>query len=463
MGASQFTVVKQQMELLLCYLEPLLPFTKCHMVDYFTKSLFSRYIPDTIQQELLQIGHKESFSLILNNAIDSRTSELKLFLDNMKNLTLYNCTNICLSTEQLFEKFQEMGCTDMCTFKLKAFMTTKKAHEVEVLSTVAAALKHIGKTTHVVDIGDGKGYLSSMLALYHEIPVLGIDSSEINTYGAEERAKKMQKKWHSITNSCTNHVISKKDIKIYNSLLYKQVTQFVKADLNVKQLISDTFLTNTMRLSLTGLHTCGDLSSTSIKIFNSNEYVKTLCNVGCCYHLLTEQFDDQNVTDTGFPLSNFLISRKFTLGRNSRMLAAQSLDRIIMKKETFNKIILYRAIVEVLLKKYNYSSTKTVGKIKKPCNNFLEYVNIALKKLNVEITITEEEINELYSVYQYKEDELNLFNLFRCLVAPVIESLILLDRLLFLLEQGHDRSYLVQLFNPVISPRCYGLISLKSN
>ena len=43
-------------------------------------------------------------------------------------------------------------------------------------------------------------------------------------------------------------------------------------------------------IMLTGLHTCGDLASTMLKLFVSNSDVKCLCSVGCCYHLLTEEF-----------------------------------------------------------------------------------------------------------------------------------------------------------------------------
>lgn len=461
MGVAQFNAVKQQMEKLLNHLEPLLPFINCHMVDYFTKKLFNRYISNAIQKELNVIGHKKAVDLILNDEIDNSTPELKQFVSNMKNLMLYNCKDICLNTEQLCEKLKQMGCMDISTFKLKVFMTPKKAHEVEVLSAIAAAVKHIGKTTHVVDIGDGKGYLSSMLALHHKIPVLGIDASKNNTHGAGERVEKLQRAWNGIRRRFEECDFPTSDLEVHSSLLYKQVTQFIKEDADVKQLIRDIFLKDSTGISLTGLHTCGDLSPTSIKIFDFNESVKTICNVGCCYHLITERFGDKNLTNAGFPMSDFLVSRKFHLGRNSRMLAAQSLDRILAKKERFKKIILYRAVLEILLKRYNYCLEETVGKTKKPCSSFLEYVKVAVKKLNVDIPLSDHEISEFYSSYEEKEDELNLFNLFRCLVAPAIECLILLDRLLFLLERGYENSYLVKLFDPVVSPRCYGLVSLK--
>ena len=43
-------------------------------------------------------------------------------------------------------------------------------------------------------------------------------------------------------------------------------------------------------LILIGLHTCGDLAPTALKLFTSEASVRAICLVGCCYHLLSQQF-----------------------------------------------------------------------------------------------------------------------------------------------------------------------------
>ena len=43
-------------------------------------------------------------------------------------------------------------------------------------------------------------------------------------------------------------------------------------------------------LMLTGLHTCGNLAPNIFRIFLANPDARVLCNVGCCYQLLTEEF-----------------------------------------------------------------------------------------------------------------------------------------------------------------------------
>ena len=52
---------------------------------------------------------------------------------------------------------------------------------------------------------------------------------------------------------------------------------------------------STAGLFIIGLHTCGDLAPTALKLFTSEPDVKLLCLVGCCYHLLTQQFGTYSV------------------------------------------------------------------------------------------------------------------------------------------------------------------------
>lgn len=57
---------------------------------------------------------------------------------------------------------------------------------------------------------------------------------------------------------------------------------------------------------------------------------------------------------------------------------------------------------------------------------------------------------------------MNRFYQFRALFAPVVEAIILLDRVLFMLEHGQTRSVgLYKLFDAVTSPRCYALVATK--
>uniref|UniRef100_A0A6P7G621 Methyltransferase-like protein 25 n=1 Tax=Diabrotica virgifera virgifera TaxID=50390 RepID=A0A6P7G621_DIAVI len=457
-------VLKDHIKQLTDYLEPFLPLANFHMVDYFINNAFVKYIPIKIQEDIQKIGYKEAVSCIFNDNYTDLPN-LGIFNDKSKKFTLKNI-KICLKIDDLQEKLQSLGCSDPTRLKLDIFMTSKKSHEVDILSYIAAALSNISGTTHLIDIGDGKGYLSSMLALHHKIPVLGIDASAINTNGAVTRVKKLSRVWNAVS-SPQKEVKSKEQV---TSDLYKQVTKFVDSSIDFVELVSDIFLEKPDGLGIVGLHTCGNLAATSLRVFAANLSIKTICNVGCCYHLLSERFEDDrynvgNEEDRGFPISNYLISERYKIGRAGRMIAAQSMERILDKRELPKDTIFYRALLEVILEKRFNSldpDKRHVGKIRRKCENFVQYAREAFKKLKVSCAdVSDAELEELFQLYKQKEYELYIFYLIRNMLSPIIESIILMDRLLYLYELGIENAYLVQVFDPVVSPRCYGLVGIK--
>ncbi|XP_023707737.1 methyltransferase-like protein 25 isoform X2 [Cryptotermes secundus] len=259
-----------------------------------------------------------------------------------------------------------------------------------------------------------------------------------------------------------------------SSALYKQVTMFVTQQTDLCSLVKDHFNSDRCEhLSITGLHTCGDLAPACLRIFANKEECGSVSNVGCCYHLMEEEYVRSPFwTDTnpplptgvqpGFPVSKCLHMQEFSLGRNARMLAAHSLDRIGEYHELSSESLFFRALLQVLLLKKcgNDIPWGQVGRLK--YHNFVDYVQKAVKKLCLSIEVSTDEIVSLYKTHSVEQQQLHVFFLLRVALAPVIEAVILLDRLLYLLEQGIQDSYLVQLFDPVISPRCYCIVSLKN-
>lgn len=98
---------------------------------------------------------------------------------------------------------------------------------------------------------------------------------------------------------------------------YKTTTHYITPETDLVELIGQYFPDeNLTGFCLSGLHTCGNLASSCLQIFVENKCIHSLCNVGCCYHLLGEEFrgdeffDNRKVremaTDFGFPMSNYL-------------------------------------------------------------------------------------------------------------------------------------------------------------
>lgn len=114
----------------------------------------------------------------------------------------------------------------------------------------------------------------------------------------------------------------------------------------------------------------------------------------------------------------------------------------------------------------NNSSSKienrNVGRIAAKCDNFLQYVRKAEKKLQINLNLSDSEIEEVLSLNEESHwRKLVAFYQYRALFALLIESIILTDRLLFVIEEGISQSFLLKLFDSTISPRCYALVAMK--
>lgn len=142
------------------------------------------------------------------------------------------------------------------------------------------------------------------------------------------------------------------------------------------------------------------------------------------------------------------------------MIGAHSLDRVTQKDKEYPNISLYyRALFEVILKDQGVQENFRLGKIK--FSNFQEYLKKACKKFDLNLNLSDEKIEEILEKHEFDRKKIGIYYLIRLLFAPIVESVVILDRYLYLLEQDIDNCFVVKLFDPIISPRCYGIIAMK--
>ncbi|XP_075228951.1 putative methyltransferase-like protein 25 isoform X2 [Lycorma delicatula] len=485
--------IRNSLEDITNFLNPYRVLVDSHMVNFFTHRLWEKHVPLSIRKEAEDVSVDEVLKefLCFSNKDDSypekgsRCVEINKFVKNARSLYLSNFSK-CLCLNELQTLMDSWGCTDCNIVLDQFFMSPKKSHEVEVTSSIVASMFKAFDCSHVVDVGGGKGYLSSVLCLEHKLKVLGLDSSSSNTSVATKRTEKMQKAWNGIRRRIENGGLSKRKGKHWKAKFllnyksnieqsyndkellkedsheknmelsqefnvnnssdnndnvhivgnnFKQVTYYVNHNSNLYDIVKDSFPDDCkFNLVLTGLHTCGNLASSCLKLFVDNKDTEQGCarllvNIGCCYHLLTEKYpgtpsikqskiiertDANNTEESGFPMSSYLCSKKFSLSYNSRVLSSQPIDRISKGNKCPSDALFYRALFEVLLQRHVKDSKENslycVGHIK--CSTFTEYVYKALKKLDLQL-------------------------------------------------EGIEDAHLVQLFNPVLSPRCYGIIAFR--
>uniref|UniRef100_A0A8C0RPJ9 Methyltransferase like 25 n=1 Tax=Canis lupus familiaris TaxID=9615 RepID=A0A8C0RPJ9_CANLF len=532
--------LRAKLQELLQFLREALSISNAHTVDFYTESVWEQLI-DLPPEAVLGVLRKSAAEA--EAEAEARVSEARLLSEAESPSGITNFPKIFCETSQklmsveafaLAVRYYSVQNLGICTpfeqlltalrgsqkqrtgenVKLDEFMNLKKSHEVQAMSELISGIADYCGIKQVIDLGSGKGYLSSFLSLKYGLKVYGIDSSNTNTHGAEERNRKLKKHWkayhtrskldanglalkmakerkvqdeikykvdiegqcnsspanqekmstsdflpdfsdsvisniraqmenlhvysHREENLCFENAFSLIDLLPINAVeptsfqtpkrkmseankerrkmtsksnesnIYSPLTSFITADSELHDIIKD--LEDCL---MVGLHTCGDLAPNTLRIFASKSEIKGVCSVGCCYHLLSEEFENPHKESTqekwGFPMCQYLKEERWCCGRNARMSACLALERVAVGQGLPEKVIM-----------------------------------------------------DYYEKYKPRMNELEAFNMLKVVLAPCIETLILLDRLCYLKEQ-EDTAWaaLVKLFDPVKSPRCYAIIALK--
>ncbi|KAI8374354.1 methyltransferase domain-containing protein [Radiomyces spectabilis] len=334
------------------------------------------------------------------------------------------------------------------------------------MSTLIKSVANDRGVNSAVDLGSGQGYLSRALAFQHDMQVLAVDMSEIQTRGAEKFDKTAYK---GFARQHDEHAESPR---------LHHVTEKITPD-NISDVLN-RWGTNTdpnEQWLVCGLHACGDLSSMILRLFAESSEVSCMVNVGCCYHNLTCEDDEIETDDAapiyGFPMSQALAGYK--MGTTARVLACQSPWRWAEQKKGSHVSFLhhfYRALLQKMFVEKGLSTVSTppvLGRMHKR-KGFTDYIQTALRRLDMPAeTISEEESNEYLEEYVSKrvDKQLVVLWMLRVLLAPVLESIVLVDRYLYLKEAIASSTnpqkgvWMFPLFDLSASPRNVVFIASK--
>ncbi|KHJ99476.1 hypothetical protein OESDEN_00512 [Oesophagostomum dentatum] len=230
-----------------------------------------------------------------------------------------------------------------------------------------------------------------------------------------------------------------------------------------------------------GLHACGDLSASILRIFVNSPQITAVILFGCCYHKLTitEKLEECSQTDSAdpcFPLSSKY--RRKHLSHAARDLACHGneifAEHLLTKPHIAYRMQCYRAVLESLMASTTsevvrgWRSSIVVRSVAcKDGMSFIDYMRSALLKYPEVLEILEEQIARDESAVQFINSvdkewrRLLVVHCLRLLLAPFVEQLIIRDRVQYLEEHGHSAA-VVPLFNPRISPRNFAIIAMKN-
>ena len=274
-------------------------------------------------------------------------------------------------------------------------------------------------------------------------------------------------------------------------------------------------------LMVVSLHSCGNLVHHGIRSLLLNPAVKAVAMVGCCYNLVTERFytpiskfptlrpPNPRLVETsstcdphGFPVSERLATYKhggeegIRLNITARMMAVQAPHNWTLADcETFFTRHFYRALLQRIFldrgivakpaaagdvtggntEAWRESGQPVViGSLRKACyESFTAYVRGAIAKLEKETAdgsiigskmqgLTDEELVEYEKKYESRKKELSIVWSLMAFSAGVVESLIVVDRWLYLKEQEEVQQCWVEtVFDYQQSPRNLVVVGIK--
>ncbi|KAJ6651391.1 hypothetical protein lerEdw1_020964 [Lerista edwardsae] len=617
------------------FLRRVLPLCSAHTVEFFTRGLWEELValpPETVLEALSgealrQLLEETTPPRPLEEAADScevskifceksqRLVNVRAFALAAKRYSLPNL-GVCVPLEQMLEALNRKQ-QPTSGMKTDDFMNNKKSHEVQLMSELVDGIANYCGLKQVIDLGSGKGYLSSFLSMQYNLKVYGIDSSNTNTHGANERNRKLKKHWRAYQSRARANVrgqvleeakeraerdkekckanISEKLLSTHNSLqrqtqvalpdsiLFETADVFIDSDLSItnkqcelhsgaqlqpdehnvlenvflnvlpadavemdclpksnwKELCEEererrkmaslkakesrsketnlyspltSYITAETELRdivadledcvMVGLHTCGDLASSTLRLFTAKPEIKAVCSVGCCYHLLSEECESQKDGTQGtwgFPMCRYLKEEGWFCGRNARMAACLALERVAVGQVLPTESLFYRAVLQVIVEEFYgvNRSDRNIGKVFSKSSSFLDYVRKSLRKLELdESKISDGLILQYLEKYKHRMNELEAFNMVTsqylrdCFVlkscagtlyrsADASGSPLLPQRAananalssrtpfgccpdqIFFLQDNIAWSGLVKLFDPIKSPRCYAIVAVK--
>lgn len=309
---------------------------------------------------------------------------------------------------------------------------------------------------YVVDVGSGLGHLARLLAYGYDLKVCCLEAQENLSCQARKLDMELE--------ASVTKILKDKSTELNRPVHLSITVNHHLTASNFKKALRKAFgiSEETFSFGIVGLHSCGDLTPVLMHLFVQCPDARFINIVGCCYMKLTSGIVSGFV---GYPMSEYLSARPHSLSYEAREIACHAIEtsseRLRFGHYDNLKVHCYRAALEKILMKYWPHLQHTRIKSVKHTNNmtFTEYTTLALQKLGLEVPHEDLESEEIQmNLLQWKR--VVIFYTLRLLLAPLVETILLLDRLLYLKELGIC-SALIPLFDPSLSPRNSILIGKK--
>ncbi|XP_017776266.1 PREDICTED: protein RRNAD1 [Nicrophorus vespilloides] len=428
--------------------------TDTYILDFFVEDVWEKlpkdwrtYLESLSLAELAQLIDATAAipkeECIPNSLLNVRESVLRCSLS--RDFKQYNV----LSNSSNFPLFEHLKDG---RFESNFFRGVKKKKTYEIMNMSAL----IYQTTQqipvdfVVDVGGGVGHLSRVLAYVYNVKVISVDGNKsFITY-----ANKLNDK-----------------IALYMKKLKPGVTDLIRP-IHICSMVESNITTEEFEkliqqgtsYGIVGLHPCGDLAPTLLKLFKTSTNCKFINIASCCYMKLSTDQEAEN-EHLGFPVSEESKEYPIKLSYAARELACHALElykqKLILGNVEDLKVHSYRALLELLIvEKYPSRRKEQIKSVKyRDGLTFFEYAERALRCSDIQLNLDEADLQSISEKIDQWKRVVIVYSL-RLMFAPLIETIILMDRLLYL-HNDVGSCDLIPFFDPTISPRTHVLTATK--
>lgn len=317
-------------------------------------------------------------------------------------------------------------------------MSPKKQHEVTRMVNLLTNWFNDEKV-QMLDCGSGKGHLARLLSL----------NRRFNVFTLEQQDDLRQKAQHY-----DRELLNSKEHKDGESDSLPRHLHFLLNDQNTylvqSQLQGD--------FALIGLHSCGDLALSMLRFYHHSNTARALSLCFCCYH---------KANQLNCVLTDHLRSIGIELTMETRANACHAIETLLqtLRQEPHQILVhAYRSILEAILeqnrpewRRRTLPKIRSAGKV-----DFNRYAQRAIRILNKDGSLdkTVFENSEAKRMLE-RSNQVTAFVCIRTLLGPLCETLLLLDKLLYVCQQVRGHAALFPLFDPHLSPRCFVLMATK--
>ncbi|XP_054263832.1 methyltransferase-like protein 25B [Macrosteles quadrilineatus] len=473
---------------------------KTPVTNLLTQDVFSK-IPNEWKGHILDLSIEELNEVPLGFIKDSSPRTLQNFIRNCKELTLPELAGLPLNLPSCSDDWLQSVPKEIWKG-----MSQKKKQEVQLMSAfVHNECKALG-ISNIVDLGSGLGYVNRLLLL-QGYKILGVESQEKLVNFATTLKDKIFPSEIAMKISYINLNICENSIpELRNALVKTLITPYKghrtmsnyednedKNNFNQKENFTkcryEEVAEGNGKVCMIGLHACGDLAVSGLKMFLNLPEVSALVMIPCCYHKMAldsnvevesgvEKFHNipqsQSLAKACAEGENFIcrsLLRLASQGTNSSWMSWSAADH---RQHSFN--VLARAVVELYAQKENASFKKNFRRLARKSllkdQNFSNYISEILSRSEMrdedqmtDFAIENEKIHsELLCLWELHQDKLPLVEVITVLqmcLEPVVESLVVADRICFLREQNINNVRIVRIIDNRISPRSLAYIASK--